>query len=221
MATLQLTWDQRRVDGMWAWDLGNEHLRARIIRSYGKKSIHTAYLGPLHGEYYPGIVILKTAEGTDRVHHLTREAEMYKGPLKNLQGKVVPKCFGFYTGKRNGVDLGCLVLEYCSGPNPVTHLQQFNERVMVAACRLHEAGVFHGNLVEGSHFVKSDDDRVRIVDFSTATLHKCPGAHPALTSGSQSDAIQCPELVKIEKVFGYRGDAQAMRARLKPQQRLW
>lgn len=125
MATLQLTWSQTRVDGMWAWDMGNEHFRARIVRSYGKQTIHTAHLGPLHGEYYPGVVILKTAEGADQVQHLTREAEMYKGPLRHLQGKVVPKCFGYYTGKRNGVDLGCLVLEYCSGPNPVLHLKQF------------------------------------------------------------------------------------------------
>lgn len=92
---------------------------------------------------------------------------------------------------------------------------------MVAACRLHEAGVFHGNLIQGSHFIKSDDDQVRIIDFSTATMHKCPGAHPTLTSGRQSNAPQCPELMRVEKVFGYRGDAQVARAALLPQQRLW
>jgi hypothetical protein len=92
---------------------------------------------------------------------------------------------------------------------------------MVAACRLHEAGIFHGNLVQGSHFIKMDDDRVRIIDFSTAVMHKCPGAHPALTSGKHGDVVQCPELMKIEKIFGYRGDAQAARAEMLPQQRLW
>lgn len=61
------------------------------------------------------VVIIKTARGEDEMETLNREFQFYEGELKHLQGHVVPLCFGSFRGKVDGVDFGCLVLEYCSG----------------------------------------------------------------------------------------------------------
>ena len=60
-------------------------------------------------------IIIKSALGPDEMILLKREAEFYSNELRLLQGTVVPKCFGFFRGKVDGVDFGCLLLEYCSG----------------------------------------------------------------------------------------------------------
>ena len=44
---------------------------------------------------------------------LQREASFYMNELKQLQGDVVPMCYGFYTDKRKHAKIGCLVLQYC------------------------------------------------------------------------------------------------------------
>lgn len=123
MATLQLYWGQNRVDDLWSWRLGKDHQTARIIRSL-TKNVHTAHLGA-RGMEPTCVVILKTAQGVDELASLSREAELYSGELRHLQSRVVPACYGFFRGKRNGIDLGCLLLEYCNGPAPVWNLSEF------------------------------------------------------------------------------------------------
>lgn len=70
-------------------------------------------------------IIIKSALGPDEMLLLTREAEFYSNELRSLQGTVVPKCFGFFRGKVDGVDFGCLLLEYCSGRAPVWNMLEF------------------------------------------------------------------------------------------------
>jgi hypothetical protein len=70
-------------------------------------------------------IIVKAALGPDEMILLNREAEFYSNELRHLQGTVVPKCFGLFRGKVDGVDFGCLLLEYCSGRAPVWNMLEF------------------------------------------------------------------------------------------------
>ncbi|KAI0652301.1 hypothetical protein C8Q79DRAFT_1005511 [Trametes meyenii] len=62
--------------------------------------------GPIH-------VAVKWMHGQRAISKLRHEAEMYTGPLKHLQGKAVPIFYGFFTGNVDGIDVGCIVLEWC------------------------------------------------------------------------------------------------------------
>lgn len=87
---------------------------------------------------------------------------------------------------------------------------------MLAVCQIHQAGIVHGNLLDGHHFVKMGDS-VRIVDFSMAVHHHCVNGLPALTSReNEIYGHQCAELVMMERTYGHKSDTgdirQAQRA---------
>ena len=69
-------------------------------------------------------VVIKLAYGEEEQENLKREFEFYMYDLYDLQGQVVPRCEGIYRGRVNGLPLGCLVLQYCSGP-PILDGQEF------------------------------------------------------------------------------------------------
>lgn len=114
MATLQLIWDSQHTYDLWSWSIGNVHQTARIIRRI-KNRVYSAHVGP-RGMEPTQMIIIKTGRGEGEMPQLNREAELYDNELRYLQGTVVPKTFGFFRGKVDGVDLACLLLEYCSGP---------------------------------------------------------------------------------------------------------
>lgn len=68
------------------------------------------------------------ARGDQEMHSLSREAEFYENELKHLQGTVVPRSLGFFRGKECGIDVGCLLLEYCSGFMAITHHEKEEEK---------------------------------------------------------------------------------------------
>jgi len=123
MATLQLVWNHRRTHNLWSWTMGNTHQTARILKCI-KNRVYTAHIGP-RGMEATDMIVVKTAIGPDEMLLLSREAEFYANELCHLQGTVVPKYFGFFRGKTNGDDFGCLLLEYCSGRAPVWDIQEF------------------------------------------------------------------------------------------------
>lgn len=87
--------------------------------------------------------------------------------------------------------------------------------MMLAACKIHQAGIVHGALGDGHHFVKMGDN-VRVVDFSLAVRHRCTNGTPILNSShfwTSNPVPQCPELALMEKTRGYRGDRDAARHR--------
>ena len=49
---------------------------------------------------------------------------------------------------------------------------------MLAAIRLHNAGIMHGKLTDAMHFVPGHDGHLRVVGFSRAITHKCEGGVP-------------------------------------------
>jgi predicted Ser/Thr protein kinase len=77
---------------------------------------------------------------------------------------------------------------------------------MLSVCKIHEAGIVHGDLLDGHHFVKMEDG-VRVIDFCSAFRHRCRGGIPRLLGGKGTDPDgQCKELVKMEKTYGFRND---------------
>ena len=87
---------------------------------------------------------------------------------------------------------------------------------MVQMCRLHRAGMSfplyykeitragipNFELTDFSHFVW-DGYRVRVVGFSEARRHKCPGCYPKVQKGDEPPAT-CRDLLRIEAWYGSR-----------------
>ena len=61
-------------------------------------------------------VALKWVVGAERMAGVKREASLYDNELRPLQGTVVPRFYGFFKGIIGDVEVGCIVLEWCSGP---------------------------------------------------------------------------------------------------------
>ncbi|KAI0718850.1 hypothetical protein C8T65DRAFT_556750, partial [Cerioporus squamosus] len=114
---------------------------------------------------------------------LRREAKMYDNVLFDLQGSAVPTFYGLFVGMQDGVQVGCMVLEWCPGNDPVTEGKPTEDVLRMraqAVQRLHKVGVHHGQLYErpnalcvsdGRHFLRAEDGTIRIVDFQRATMH--------------------------------------------------
>lgn len=65
-------------------------------------------------------VAVKWVRGQRAIESLRREARMYDDVLRPLQGTVVPTFYGFFAGRKDGIDVGCMLLEWCPGNDPAT-----------------------------------------------------------------------------------------------------
>ncbi|KAI0361155.1 hypothetical protein OH77DRAFT_1391839 [Trametes cingulata] len=150
----------------------------------------------------PVEVALKWVAGKERIARLTREAKFYEKNLGAVRGIAVPQYYGFFTGVVEQVNVACMVLEWCNG-FPIDDVRELNRQRMLAAAQLHRANVFHGQLLDPRHFLTMRDGTLRIVDFSSAKVHKCPGAQP-LTFDTTGDPRpeSCGELDVMESRFG-------------------
>ncbi|KAJ7621083.1 hypothetical protein FB45DRAFT_838809 [Roridomyces roridus] len=197
MSTLQLIWDSKTTYELWSWDPNNnsQHFTAQLVRPLAER-VHLVRVGP-RGAPPSNVVAAKIATGKDAVKDMQREFGLYENELKELQGNLVPICYGFWTTKVNGRHLGCLLLEYCSGPPGDRQTQQLHLRFDRAAYALHSAGVLHGDLRDG-HFVAMGLDS-RILDFSTAVPHICTTDLAQRAEGrSRHTPCRCPELASLE-----------------------
>lgn len=75
-------------------------------------------------------------------------------------------------------------------------------QVFIAASRLHEAGVVHGDLLSSRNIIQMGL-APRIIDFSTATRHHCQNGiptnpYPMLAQGTR----RCQELADMVKTYG-------------------
>ncbi|KZT74965.1 hypothetical protein DAEQUDRAFT_15006 [Daedalea quercina L-15889] len=190
----------------------------------------------------PMDVALRWATGMQCIDRLLKEAHFYENQLKGLQGSAVPKFYGFYVGRTDDIDIGCLLVEWCGGePHPdlwerkyVTRcrrrLQQyhdcvaesvlsFSRQMLLVAARIHAMRVCHGRLSDGRHFVASSkDNTMRIVNFSHASVHSCPGGTPLLLNPDGSEdaperCSRCPELALLEETYGPDTGMDAYRLR--------
>jgi len=74
---------------------------------------------------------------------------------------------------------------------------------MLSICKIHKAGVIHGDLLDGHHFIRMGHS-IRIIDFSSAIRHQCPNGIP--NGRRKGGDGQCTELVNMEKTFRFRSD---------------
>jgi len=81
---------------------------------------------------------------------------------------------------------------------------------MIASCKIHQAGLLHGDLMNGRHIIRMGNG-VRIIDFSSAVRHTCTNGVPTLLGRSYSSDGPgpnfCPELVNLERTYGIMTDA--------------
>ncbi|KAF9055917.1 hypothetical protein BJ165DRAFT_459281 [Panaeolus papilionaceus] len=200
MATLHLQWSRTEDYHLWAWDMGKVHHTAVVVQRV-KSNMHIAQLG-LAGDKEKVPVAIKLARGEAQQETLLQEYGFYTRDLKELQGTVVPKCYGFFRGRVHGVKLGCLVLEYCFEPQPDLNQQaEFYRKAMIAACKLHYAGLVHGDLLSGRHIIGQGNEP-RIIDFSKAIRHTCQNGVPTNPYEHNPEKRRfCQELMELERHF--------------------
>ncbi|TFY67328.1 hypothetical protein EVJ58_g1700 [Rhodofomes roseus] len=182
---------------------------------HGKRMVQVIYHAQLYStsavdqnaDEKPIDVALKWATGMRYVDLLLKEARFYEDQLKSLQGIAVPEFYGFYVGRVNDIDIGCLLIEWCDG-EPHLDLWERNRQKLLAAARIHRVRVCHGRLSDDEHFVvSSKDNTMRIVNFSHASLHHCPGGTPLMLNPADSKDTPekcsfCPELALLEETYG-------------------
>lgn len=85
-----------------------------LLREGRRKEAYRGTLSePVEGKPF---VVCKVAYGQNAMAVLKREAELYQGKLKQLQGVRVPTCFGYFIGDKDEGLTGCLALDYCGEP---------------------------------------------------------------------------------------------------------
>ncbi|KAJ7471181.1 hypothetical protein B0H11DRAFT_1373956 [Mycena galericulata] len=204
MSTLELIWDAQTRYKLWSWTNGSVHYVARLIRRLDKhNSICTVRISERGVPVAPGmegdVAVVKLAWTPEGADALEREAQFY-AQLGALQGRAVPHCLGHFHSKVAGAQMACLVLDYCAGA-PGEQMHDPYRKMMSAAYAIHEAGVMHGDLLDGHHFVKSDR-RMMVVDFTAAVPHQCiHGMHVHGPDGRQQIGV-CPELAALERMYG-------------------
>ncbi|KAH9940245.1 hypothetical protein B0H21DRAFT_755161 [Amylocystis lapponica] len=143
-------------------------------------------------------VVCKFVHGKRNFKRLRREAVMYRGRLKDLQGKVVPKFYGVYEGETVKKKLtGCIITQFCGELSevPFFGLSWDSKIALISAfLRLHDAGVEHGELREWN-VVFTPQGRPYIINFDHAKSHTCESMKIAVHRPAPTrQAFGCDEL---------------------------
>ncbi len=102
---------------------GNEEVEDIEVRYFmGHECLYEGrsevFLGEITSEGSPPIcdVVCKFVQGDTAV--LKAEARLYDGALRTLQGKCIPKFYGYFEGEEplDGQPTACLLLGYCGKP---------------------------------------------------------------------------------------------------------
>ncbi|KAH9829877.1 uncharacterized protein C8Q71DRAFT_862973 [Rhodofomes roseus] len=149
---------------------------------HGQKGSPRVYRGWFYraardGASDEGEVAVKWVRGIRRIEALERERENYCRLLE-LQGVVIPHLWDYMEATIEGVDVACLVIEWCGEPHPEDP-RLFSAQKLELAVLLHKEGWSHGDLldVDSHHFVVAEDDEtgnpLRLVDLTKASEHRC------------------------------------------------
>ncbi|KAK7058519.1 hypothetical protein VNI00_002153 [Paramarasmius palmivorus] len=201
-SSLELRYNSRDVVPMYSNSSSclKPQLSAYIVKPLGGQ-VYLGLAGPKGKE--PSAVALKLASGHMEVQRLKVEADIYQKELVSLQGTLVPKFYGIYTSEYDGVKRAVMILEHC-GDGKVSEFIDFNEfnrLLMLAACKLHRAGVVHGSLDEPRHILEVGKT-IRIIDFAdVGRYHQCVGAVPRLESNHRVP-MGCVQLEDLENRYG-------------------
>ncbi|RPD54253.1 hypothetical protein L227DRAFT_355484 [Lentinus tigrinus ALCF2SS1-6] len=125
------------------------------------------------------LAVCKVAYGFEEVEALEREVGFYQRELRHLQGKYIPRLFGYFVGTTVRGTTAALVTSDEGRPllKPFACLSlQFRKRVYRGLRRIHQAGVHHGDVLEANLVVRRRKDGSywpMIVDFDRARKHEC------------------------------------------------
>ncbi|KAJ7792379.1 hypothetical protein B0H14DRAFT_3563568 [Mycena olivaceomarginata] len=200
MSTLQLIWDTKSPSSTHSncglGDNGNIHYTAQYVRLI-RKGVYMFRIGNRYTEP-SDVIALKTVRGKESARGNGSAKHLFtRISSKDLQGTVVPKCYGFYTAKvgRNTHRLPpARVLLLAHRWTSFAGRKSGAYKSMQAAYALHRAGVLHGDLVDGRHFVSMGHD-IRIIDFAVAVPHKCVSGLSKRAAGhGRQHTCGCPEL---------------------------
>lgn len=76
-----------------------------------------------------------------------------------------------------------------------------SRKAMIAACKLHYAGLVHGDLLSGRHIIGQGNEP-RIIDFSKAIRHTCQNGVPTNPYEHNPEKRRfCQELMELERHF--------------------
>lgn len=166
-------------------------------------------------------VVCKIAYTPNAIECAEREFLVYEA-LKCLQGKVVPRCFGFFEDPE---EASCLVLEYAGEPLSIcfeqvpedikcvrsnsTHTRQLSMltahiyacrlKIMDAFVQIHDAGVKHCDVAERNVLV-NDNGRVSVIDFEDAIKMRCQRTYRVPAAGDigpNPKVFGCEELCDL------------------------
>ncbi|KAH9919570.1 uncharacterized protein B0H18DRAFT_1027744 [Fomitopsis serialis] len=123
-------------------------------------------------------VICKVIHGGKRQRSTLHHEKQVYAALEELQGDIIPRCYGLFEGELGGELATCLVLEYFGEPltrNKSAHEDEaFRIYLMSAVLEFHRRGVRHNDLKPG-HIRKKSDGSAGIIDFEAAVMnHHCP-----------------------------------------------
>ncbi|KAG9222429.1 hypothetical protein CCMSSC00406_0002764 [Pleurotus cornucopiae] len=210
MSSLTLIWTNEAAPAsgnnqvLQSWITQPATSKANLVCRINKRIRSRLFVGSIDG--IPGPLAIKFARDAYEVDTLQKEIHFYDKSLKTLQGVVVPKVFGGYRGRVDGADMAVFIMECCQSVEE-PDAREFNRKVMLAACKLHAAGVMHRNLL-ASHHIISTVKGLRFVDFSDGIMHMCPGANPQVQSvGRGNQPSGCFELDVLEQTYGQYSDA--------------
>ncbi len=154
------------------------------------------FTGPDNG--VPKDVCLKLARGVDEVVRLSHEASIYQRVLAKLWGIAVPSMYGFFIGHED-TPVACLLLELCLAPTlQLRNSEEFVYVPFFLSChwslinlcsrlamqnvrKVHTLGITQNMPLELHHFVMKDN-KVMLVDFSRAVVHRCKSAMPVYSN---------------------------------------
>ncbi|KAJ3557988.1 hypothetical protein NM688_g1172 [Phlebia brevispora] len=124
---------------------------------------------------YPKQVVCKLVKGdTNRTR---AEAEFYVNHLKSVQGFLVPRFIGFFSGSSRNTEksVSCLLLEYAG--EALQHSWPYvpidiRSKIMDELIRLHRMGIYHNDF-RPENFVVDESGHPYMINFEEAELHEC------------------------------------------------
>jgi len=148
-------------------------------------------------------VALKFSLREDLIPSLAEEACAYVGPMKSLQGKTIPLCYGLYAGTpddRDGRMIACLVLEFWGQclRQPFRKLSlNLKLRILDQLAEMHKCGFHHGDFAERNILERNGD--VRFIDFDEMTEHDCRCSMTFRPNDKTPDVNEfgCPHLWQV------------------------
>ncbi|KAF9808873.1 hypothetical protein IEO21_07711 [Rhodonia placenta] len=100
------------------------------------------------GPHEPQDAICKVVSMSLHAENRLAHELLFYEKLEDLQGHVIPRCFGLFEGEIDRERVQCLVLEYCGEPvvDFRTTSWQFREKLVDIVHELHTRGIHHGGL---------------------------------------------------------------------------